>query len=165
MNYRLASDVLEGQFGPCEIEVLYQDNAERLAAIKTLAGEVLEIAMTNFDGRGAEEFRDAHEAIIGGGAMGKTFRDLNIPFHREMKAIGKRALAENFTPLIDSSRPGTIIRANIYVGQSKTLYAQVTEVFSHKVKWPVSDFTPTHEDDKAIEAALVSLGSILSKVS
>lgn len=164
MNYRLASDVLEGQFGPCEIEVLYQNDRERLAAIKALTGEVLELAMTHFDEQGARKFGDAHDAIVAGGAMGKTFRELEIEFHREVRAIGRQALAKSFATFIDTNGPATIIQADIYVGPSRTLYARVTEIFSHRVVWPTSDFAQDKGGEHGMGDTLPSFESMLARV-
>ncbi len=163
MNYRLASDVLEQQFGPCEIEVLYQNEVERLAAIKALTGEVLELAMTNFDKQGTLAFRDIHEKIAAGAAMGKTFHEMNVIFTRELRAIGRHALSASFAPYIDTSHPSTVIVADIYVGPAKTRYARVAEVFSHKVQWPHSDFQ-LGKGNEAVLDAFPAFEIILGKV-
>ena len=51
----LVSDLLEEQFGRCNIEILSQDERKRLVAVSS-AGRVIEIAYTKFVQNGVKAF-------------------------------------------------------------------------------------------------------------
>jgi hypothetical protein len=133
----LATDFLEQQFGPCTIDVLYQRELERLAAIKTIGGEILEIAWTTFDQEGVEQFSNAHKIILAGGSIGKTFKALGIDFTRDVELADRRMLPDCFAPYFDTSKLATAVLIDAYIGPSKIFYAKILEVYSHRVKWPV----------------------------
>ena len=83
MSDMLSSDILEKQFGPTKIEVLYQDTQTR--AIRTLTvsgGQVLELSHVKFLDPGITKFPDIHQEVVEGKSMGKAFRDHRVRFER-----------------------------------------------------------------------------------
>jgi hypothetical protein len=146
----LATDLLEQQFGRCGIDVIYQNGLERLAVIKAIGGEALELAWTDFDPEGVRQFGDAHKIILAGGSIGKTFKALGVDFVRDVKLVDRRMLPRWFAPYFDVSKLGTMVLLDAYVGPSRTLYARILEVYSHRVEWPASG---SGKNESILEAA------------
>jgi hypothetical protein len=142
----LSSDILEQQFGPTKIAVLYQDAAARIICTKVAAtGQVLEISSVGFVRRGVQAFAHVHKDIAGGQSMGKAFRARNIPFTRLTKAAYKRAVPASFGRLFGAARYATVVEVAIVVGADHIPYADIIETYSPHVQWPETTPQPKRE--------------------
>jgi hypothetical protein len=140
----LSSDVLERQFGPTELEVLYQAAGTRI--IRTLAADSrqsLELSLVAFVQAGVEEFPGTHQAVIGGASMGKAFRADGIGFVRQEKAAYRYALPVSFERFFGSREPATVVAVSVLAGPNKTPYAEILETFSPAVRRPCQAGQPT----------------------
>jgi hypothetical protein len=140
----LSSDILERQFGPTEVEVLYQDNGTRI--IRTLAADsrqILEVSRVVFIQAGVEKFPGTHLAISEGASMGKAFRADGIEFIREDQGAYRYALPAIFKKFFGSREPATVVEVLILAGPDKTPYARILETYSPDVRWPHQVGEPT----------------------
>jgi hypothetical protein len=133
----LSSDILESQFGPTEVEVLYQDEKTRIICTKAVgSGQVLEVSRVSFAPDAAAKFPDAHQAVLSGKSIGKAFREANIEFRREVRAAYKCVLPESFEKLFGGPDAATIVYVSILAGSGQIPYCRILETFSPDVKWP-----------------------------
>ncbi len=135
----LSSDILENQFGPTRVNVLYQDNTDRIIQTVTFASEkVLELSWVKFDPEGKEVFAEIHSAVAEGESMGKAFREAGQPFNRETRALGRLILPDSYRQRFDSRNPATVTETDIFVGEDQIFYCHVLETFSPDINWPLS---------------------------
>jgi hypothetical protein len=133
----LSSEVLESQFGPTRIGVLYQDDTDRV--IKTVAyarEKILELSWVKFDPDGKDVFPDIHDAVAEGASMGKAFCDAGQTFTREVRAIGNIMLPDTYRQRFGNSLPATVAETDIFIGSEQTFYCHILETFSPDVSWP-----------------------------
>jgi hypothetical protein len=144
MSTVLSSNVLEQQFGPTEVEILLQNDRNRIICTRAVyGGQVLEISYVNFVRSGVAGFPAVHQTIVAGESMGKAFRKAGIRFHRIVQAAHKYAVPESFKQWFDNAGAATVVDVTILVGPDRTTYAKILEIYSPLVKWPQSTGQPT----------------------
>ncbi len=153
---RLSSDILEEQFGPTTLSIVYQDNAMRV--IQTTAarsGQVLELSLVRFVPEGVASFPKVHTAILAGESMGKAFRKAGIVFERKQQFAHQQHLPPQIHALFDNSLPATVISVRILVGKKRTPYAHITECYTGAASWPHLSgvITPQAQADLTLLAA------------
>jgi hypothetical protein len=137
MSDLLSSDILERQFGPTELTVLYQGGTSRIICTKAKAsGQVLELSFVNFTRAGAEKFPEVHRAVLAGTSMGKAFRASSVAFRRKERIVHSNDLATHFGRQFGGEGPATILEVTILAGPDKTPYAEILETYSPAVRWP-----------------------------
>lgn len=139
MKRVISSDILESQFGPTNIEVIKQDNNSRLIYTKVIAtGQILEVSKVQFKTPVLSQFFVIHQEIMTGKSIGKSFRKHNVDFIRQQKSVHKK-----FIPAYDAffgdNRPATVVEVSIFVGPEKVHYADILEIYSPDVQWPMLD--------------------------
>lgn len=151
----LSSDVLESQFGPTRIEILYQNETERIICTKTNAdNKILEVSCVKFNHEGVYKFPAIHREIIKGRSMGKAFRDESVLFKRNEKYSCRKELPALFESWFGSTSSATIVAVDILVGAEKTHYATIMELYHPDVQWPnASDGIPNNLDKDLDEFA------------
>lgn len=135
----ISSDILEDQFGPTTLQILQQDETERLICTATSAGQILELSWVRFDPAGIAVFPQVHKAVTAGKSMGKVFRDHNVSFRRCARSIRKcpaDKLPANMSGLFDATGTATVVEVSILAGDSGVPYADILEVYSPEVSWP-----------------------------
>jgi len=153
MENVLSSEVLEKQFGPTEVSVLYQDGKTRLICTRAATnGQVLELSRVVFNPAGTEKFAETHAAVLAGQSMGKAFKAAGIEFRRETKAAYRRTLPASFGGWFGSGQPANIVVVAILAGPDRTPYADILEVYSPAVDWPQSGGSPSDEHLAIIKA-------------
>lgn len=130
----LVSDLLEEQFGSCNIEILSQDERKRLVAVSS-AGRVIEIAYTKFVQNGVKAFPEVHQTIIDGESMGRAFKIKNVDFYREVRLSKIYPVSGLIAGYFGNENQSLrLIVVDIYVGAMKAHYAQITEIFAPDVR-------------------------------
>jgi anthranilate synthase component II len=133
----LSSDILEQQFGPTEVEVLFQDGHQRVIKTKLVAtGETLEISFVRFQQTGTEAFPQIHSEIVGGTSMGKAFHKHGVAFRRQERPGGRSAIPSELASYFNELGDGQVLKVSITVGDEQLPYAEIIETYSPKVKWP-----------------------------
>jgi para-aminobenzoate synthetase component 1 len=133
----LSSDVLEQQFGPTTVEVLYQDDKTRTICTKVIAtNQILEVSQVTFIQAGLDEFPDTHKTIVAGQSMGKAFRAQGIELIRETQSTYRQAPPDDLSQRFGSNKPVTVVAVSILVGPDKTPYARILETYSPEIVWP-----------------------------
>lgn len=141
MSELLSSDILERQFGPTGLEILWQDidGTARIIATRVLATwQVLELSQVAFKEPGLTEFAAIHHEVLAGESMGKAFRQHNVDFTRQVNAAyryDQHDLPASFTEQFGSSKPATVIDVSIMAGSHNLHYADILEVYSPEVLW------------------------------
>jgi hypothetical protein len=137
MDGVLSSDILESQFGPTEIAVLYQNVAERISCTQAVkSGQALELSHVTFIQPGAKKFPRTHQAVLAGQSIGKVFRNDGIEFRREVSAAYHQTLPANLGRWFGNHKPATVVAVSILAGNDKTAYAEILEIYSPAVSWP-----------------------------
>src|SRR5665213_2972875 len=127
----LSSDVLEQQFGPTQVEILYQDDACRVVQTRVLKSrKILELSCTVFSEGGVRDFPHVHAEITAGESMGKAFREAGVAFTRKTQTISSLPVPAYFSKRFGDSGPATVIEVDILVGHQRTSYARIAEVYS-----------------------------------
>lgn len=140
---RLSSDILEQQFGPTTLEVLYQDDKTRIICTKSkTSGQILELSRVTFIKSGVTQFANVHHDIVTGQSMGKAFRSHGIPFVREVHSSYRQTLPDSFSRRFGSNNPASVVSVSILVGPDRTPYAQILETYSPHVIWPTAGNKP-----------------------
>ncbi|MEK7594544.1 MAG: hypothetical protein AAB436_02835 [Patescibacteria group bacterium] len=133
----LSSDILELQFGPTEIDVLHHNDETRIIQTRALStGQTLEISLVEFDSAGAREFEAAHQDVLSGKSIGKTFRDHGIEFTRNQQAAEMRLIPLEFARQFGNTQFATVVAVTIFVGPNNLPYAEILETYSPEVIWP-----------------------------
>lgn len=133
----LSSDILEQQFGPTEVEVLYQDATTRIICTRVSASlQALELSHVTFIQAGVDKFPATHQAVCEGASIGKTFRRDGVEFIREEQAAYRTTLPVHFGRFFGKDKAATAVVVSIFVGPDKTPYAKILEIYSPDVKWP-----------------------------
>lgn len=164
MSELLSSDALERQFGPTELEVLWQDGLHRVIATKVAAsGQILELSQVEFRPEGIAAFPDIHRAVVAGTSMGKAFAQTGLEFDRKIHAAYRydqhnvpAGLAERF----GSGEPPTVMDLSVVVGPEATAYADILEIYSPKVAWELTG----GELDQAVVARINDFGATLASL-
>jgi len=155
---KLSSDILEQQFGPTELIILYQNGLTRIICTKVLSsGQVLELSLVKFIQSGIDKFPDVHQAIVAGQSMGKAFRAQGIDFRRQVNSVRRSSLPENLSRRFGSNDLATVVAVSIRVGPDRSPYAHILEVYSPAVAWPYLNNGPNDEQLKAIQSFSQSL--------
>lgn len=155
----MSSDILESQFGPTEVSVLYQDEKTRVICTRAKSdGQVLELSRVLFDPAGIGRFPRTHAAVLAGQSMGKAFRSDGIEFRRETETAYRRTLPANFHAWFGSRRPATVVAVSIMAGPDRQPYAEILEVYSPAVAWPQAGGQPRGDHPAVIKA----LGELLA---
>ena len=156
MSEILSSDILERQFGPTELEILWQDDKTRIICTKVAdGGQVLELSQVAFHQAGIDGFPDIHKEIVDGKSMGKAFAGQGIDFNRQVRAAyeyDQRTLPAGFTERFGTVEPATVIDVSIQVGPGGTPYADILEVYSPAVSWNLNSGKVTEEVADRISA-------------
>jgi hypothetical protein len=161
MDSLLSSEILEKQFGPTELEVLYQDDRSRVIATRaTDSGQILELSWVRFLPAGIEKFPDTHRSVMAGLSMGKAFRADGIEFNRNERVAYSDGLTPVFQQLFAHDEAATIAAVTILAGSEKTVYAEILETYSPMVKWPNLHGKPIAEN----LTDLNSFGELLSRL-
>jgi hypothetical protein len=147
----ISSDVLEAQFGPTEVDVLFQNQSERIIQTRVLAtGQILELSWVSFNQDGIGEFPEAHARIAGGESMGKVYRSLGIDFRRNTTSVTKINVPKNLEQRFGTSGLATVIQVEILVGPKKTQYCTILETYIPELIWP-EEATATKPSLDALE--------------
>ena len=137
MSNLLSSDILEAQFGPTELTVLYQDETSRIICTKAKSGgQLLELSFVDFSRVGIEKFPEVHWVVTAGTSMGKAFRAAGVPFKRKEQLVDNPVLAAHFGRQFGSAGAATVITVSILAGPDQTPYAEILEIYSPAVHWP-----------------------------
>ncbi len=137
MSDLLSSDILERQFGPTKLSVLYQGGSSRIICTRAKAGgQMLELSFVNFIAAGVEKFPEVHQAILDGVSMGKAFRAAGVAFSRKERTVDSQALAASFGRQFGGEGSATILEVTILAGPDETPYAEILETYSPAVRWP-----------------------------
>lgn len=148
----LSSDVLEDQFGPTYIDIIYQDHQTRAIATRALNGKLLELSYVRFNRTASHLFPNVHQTVINGTSMGKAFRDYSIPFKRHVLGKYLYALRDTFCRLYGDERPAIILDVQILVGSLDSPYATILETYTPDVRaWYGIPTTPSVSCLKRIE--------------
>jgi hypothetical protein len=132
----LSSDILEGQFGPTKVEILRQDDSDRIICTKSIeTGQTLEISHVEFIAEGVSQFPKVHRNIVDGQSMGKAFRAAGVPFVREVYAGYSYDLPDGFKQYFQIDRPAAVLRVRILVGREQLPYADILETYHPDVDW------------------------------
>ncbi len=141
---KLSSDILEQQFGPTEVKILYQDNNRRIISTKVIASkQILELSEVKFMQKGIDAYPEIHRAVVGGKSMGKAFRNQGIAFTRQTNVATEKVLSSSFNTKFRSNGASTIVDVSIFVGASRVPYAQILETYSPDVVWTEKKTMPT----------------------
>lgn len=139
MDRRLSSDILEQQFGPTKLDVLFQSADQRLIATRSIKDNaLLEISLVVFGKKSARLFPNVQAEIKAGKSIGKAFREHSIHFERQTLANAKMAVPDKLQAKFGSSEPTAVCEISILVGDTKQPYASIVEVYSPAVDWPIS---------------------------
>jgi hypothetical protein len=158
MTGELSSDVLERQFGETELEVLYQQDDERIIATRTAAtGRVLELSHVRFRPEGTARFQDIHEAVRGGTSMGKAFRAEHVAFQRRLRAAYHTGLPSVLAGRFEAGEQATIIDLTVLAGTDHVPYADILEVYAPDVAWDVDP----READEQLAGRLTAFAKLL----
>lgn len=159
----LSSDALERQFGgPTELEVLRQDDRERIICTKlSESGKILELSRVIFHPEGAAAFPDIHREVVGGKSMGRAFADNAVGFNRRVRAscrYDRPDMPAGFAERFGSEQPPTVTDVSILVGPGNVLYADILEVYSPEV----SPWEPVGEISGEVTTAVNAFGKELA---
>lgn len=137
MGSVLSSDILETQFGPTAIDVLYQDDTTRIIQTRRASdGHILELSYVLFDPQGVKTFPEVHQKIRDGESMGKAFVDAHVEFVRETTAVFRSHVPSVFQKKFNSTAMPWVTNTTILVGSDSVRYATVLEMFHPDVQWP-----------------------------
>lgn len=152
MRTQLSSDILEQQFGPTAVNVLYQDDAIRIIQTVSVETEqVLELSIVRFLPGGAQAFPEVHQAVVSGQSMGKAFRAANVAFRREEAFACKHTVPPALQQRFASDQPATIVGVRVLVGEQHIPYAEITETYTPSATWPHYSSQPTHQALRDLE--------------
>ncbi|MDB5167060.1 MAG: hypothetical protein JWN26_205 [Candidatus Saccharibacteria bacterium] len=157
----LSSDILEQQFGPTKLVIVFQDFKHRI--IQTITKQnhkVLELSLVTFDQSNVNTFAVIHQKILGGDSMGKTFKDADVNFVRDIHFINHEIIPSNIQATFDQVGQATIIDVDILVGPNLIHYCHITEIYSPSVVWPKSN----HPALPTIKQTLAEFSKLLSLV-
>lgn len=133
----LSSDVLEAQFGPTTIDVLYQSDTERIIQTRVIStGKILELSWVKFDLSNIHKFAQAHKEVMAGESIGKVFRSRGIEFERIQAAAAKLLLPKYFNAQFQTKQPSTVVKVRVYVTSEKVHYCDILETYNPLIKWP-----------------------------
>ena len=160
-NKYLSSDILEKQFGPTNIEILYQDQLSRISCTRsTKSGRALELSQVTFNADGVNQFSNVHKDIANGMSIGKAFRAEKIEFMRETQSTFKCDLPFNFSKWFDVTDNAIVVNVSIIVGSEKILYANIVETYISGVKWSDSYELPSKKLPQSVQNFNRLLGTI-----
>lgn len=140
MQQILSSDILEAQFGPTTLEVLWQDKKTRFITTKsTASGQLLELSWVTFSEAGIAAFPDIHAYVTAGASMGKAFSEKGLVFERQTRGTYHSAhLHPTLTQYFNKPGLATIVDVSVKVGTQKIPYADILEIYSPAVVWPAA---------------------------
>lgn len=139
MSTKLSSDILEEQFGPTVLDVVYQDDTRRIIQTRSASdNRILELSYVRFDLSGAHAFAQIHQKVRAGMSMGKAFREAEVQFARETAAVFRSQVPVIFQEKFTTTDMPWITNTNIVVGPTPVHYAAVLEMYHPVVQWPDS---------------------------
>lgn len=138
----ISSDILEGQFGPTHIGVIWQDAQHRIIkTIVTKSDEILELSLVVFNPISASVFPKIHHDILSGNSIGKTFQAANVAFVRDIHSVTQSSLPTHLRSYF--SGKATVVDVDIFVGKDNVHYCHIIEIYSPKVVWPTGHYRPS----------------------
>jgi hypothetical protein len=157
----LSSDILERQFGPTSIDIIYQDNKSRVICTKVIdSGQILELSYVEFIKSGVDKFPDIHREVLSGRSMGKAFKAHDTDFIRSTQSSYRYALPGSFNKHFGGSRPAWVIDVLILVGSNRIPYARILETYRPEVAW--TDILDLCETSPHPDKASTRLEAVLS---
>lgn len=161
MSDALSSDILEDQFGPTKLTVLWQNGMSRIICTEAAATkQVLEVSLVTFAPLGVKAFQSVHKAVSGGASMGKAFRKYGVSFQRRTRGVypcPEPALPPEFARIFNAAGRATVVAVTILAGPSGVPYADILEVYSPAVSWPEAS---TGSEDE-LPSSLGTFGALL----
>jgi hypothetical protein len=144
----LSSDILEQQFGPTRVKVLYHDEAYSERIIQTIAktsGKILELSWVTFDPKGSEHFAAVHETVKRKTSIGKAFRQVDLELIRRLGSTNRIALPSSFTQYFNVDGEATVVEVEgvIEACGSEVRYCDILETYSPEVVWPETALSST----------------------
>ena len=136
MSSELSSEVLVRQFGNLELEILNQDDRERIICNRTVPdGRVIELSKVAFRQEGVAAFPEIHQRILRGASIGAAFAEASVPFHREIHASRhyEDEVPSSFAERFGSQEPPTVTDLSVLVGADNIPYADILEVYNPAV--------------------------------
>lgn len=131
----LSSDILERQFGPTELDVMFHGELTRIIATRTVGdGRVLEISRVVFDPEAAAAFPDAYQDMLAGESMGKAFRARGYEFERNIKSAFTCDLPEAFARWFGDNHNATVVE--LATTADSRPVATILETYRPEVSWP-----------------------------
>src|SRR5512146_2540512 len=165
MTEALSSDLLERQFGPTEVDILFQDEGTRIIATKAVGdGRILEVSWVVFATDAAANFPEPYSDMQAGESMGKAFRAHDIKFERTIRSSYTADLPPAFQRWFNGTRESTVIDLSILAGPHKKLFADVLETYRPGVIWPYLTGEPTFDQQRRI-GLLANFLDTVSKTS
>lgn len=161
-NIMLSSDILEQQFGPTEIVVIFQGQKYRI--IETIAQRnktVLELSLVTFDESNVNVFSYIHNKVLGGLSMGKAFREAGIAFIRDVHFVNHQTVPSDIQTKFNSAGQATIVDIDILVGPDKIHYCHITEIYSPILSWPDRDARESPNINKRLREFSQLLSTVL----
>lgn len=137
----LSSDMLESQFGPTFVDVLFQQEDRRVIQTSTQNGPALELSYVQFDPQGTPAYPTVHQSVRGGVSMGKAFRAAGVPFQRVVVSVMRFPVSMNMAARFARSDPAWALNVDILVGDN-IHYATITELYSAAVQVPYAITPP-----------------------
>src|SRR6185312_16548110 len=120
MSDQLSSSILERQFGPTEIEVLYQEGLSRVIRTKVSAtGQVLELSQGSCQPAGISTFPEPHKEVKNGASIGKAFTAADIGFRRLTHGVHTckpTQLPDEMKRQFDAEGYAIVVEVSILVG-------------------------------------------------
>jgi len=156
----LSSDILEAQFGPTSIEILYEHGQDRLISTKVTASDQrLELSHVRFR-QTADNLQAIRSAMASGQSMGKAFRDAGIAFQRATPHVSRVALPSSLQAWFLIAGEATVVKVTILAGDKQQPFADIFELYSPAVTWP-QPVSPTKS--QAIASELAYLAEVVAQ--
>lgn len=157
MAHYLSSDILNAQFGPTSIRIIFQDEEERV--IQTLAadGRVLELSYVQFHASGVHQFPETTKRIRSGASMGAAFSTAGISFTRQTRCVVKIPSTDTIRQLFKDDSNMWCVLVDIVVGDKQIPYASIVEFYNPIVLWPQQPTRPTLQQQQYIQNTIKTL--------
>lgn len=151
MTEVLSSDILERQFGPTELEIMFQDEMTRIICTKAAGdGRVLEVSWVVFASDAATNFPEPYQDMLAGESMGKAFRSHEIKFQRKIKNSYTYDLPPAYQRWFGDAQDATVVDLSILAGPNQRLFAEVLETYRPGTIWPYLTGEPAAEQRRQI---------------
>lgn len=158
----LASSMLENQFGDLQMEILLQNEFNRVVRITDARNHSgLEIASVVFEENAQDLYPAVHKKIINGALMGKTFREAGVRFQRRVVAQGSLILPKQLSSLLAGSGRSCVKELEVFVGAEQSRYASILEIYAPVVEMRISLYQ-SRDIEINLEVLAGKLGSVRS---